>query len=199
MNLLRKMFPLVAVVLLTRGAIAGGHDKGCCPTCGDKVCTPTRVEKKVKKYHYEVECKDICIPGITLPWSKNCTPKSGRVIRVKVFKKKEFECKACGCKWEIRGNGSKGKGAADAKRGVPTPAPQPPAASAVKPSLGRPKFGQLSPRGPLPVLSNSKSKQMTVRLPSTKVSKKRSSGRRSTFQRLFFPERTVSYYQRTKK
>ena len=209
MKLARRMLPLVAVFLLTRSVIAGGHGNGgncdCCPDCGDKVCHPTWVEKSVKKHCYEVECKDICIPGLTLPWSKDCKPKCGRVITVKVFKKKEYECKTCGCKWEIKGGCAKGKGNGKAKAKAngatpaPTLAPPPPPASAKKPSLGRPKFGQTNPRGPLPVLSGSTNKQLVVRLPKTNASKSRRRGGLSTFKRLFFPERTVSYNERTKK
>jgi hypothetical protein len=88
-------------------ALAGKHH--CCetcPQCDNKVCVPTPETTKVKKYCWEIECKDICIPKFKWPWECCCdAPECGQVKTVKVLKKVEYECEECGYKWEIKSVG----------------------------------------------------------------------------------------------
>lgn len=118
---------LIVGVLFVYTADTFANDGCCCPECGTKTCIAKPVTKKVKKTVFNVEKKDICIPKFRFPWQmkKNnaatagcdsscdssngacgksdcgCAPKCGRVITVKVLKKKSIECEKCGYEWEI--------------------------------------------------------------------------------------------------
>ena len=94
-----------------------GHSAGCCaenPACPQCHCEVTAEEGKVKKHCYEVECEQICIPKVRIPWhllgqafsnrskcdTADCSQKPcGEVRTIRVLKKKEYECKVCKCKW----------------------------------------------------------------------------------------------------
>ena len=98
-------------------------NSGCCSTktlvCPQCHCEVTTEEGKVTKYCYEIECEQICIPKIRIPWhllgqkiwcksqcdtggceTTGCSPPPcGKVRTIRVLKKKEYECKVCKCKW----------------------------------------------------------------------------------------------------
>ena len=98
---MQKIRTLLAIALLA--AVAQTASAGnCCPDCGTKVCTFKWVQKTVKKKVYKVECKDICIPAIRLPWQMCCDPKCGKVRTVKVLKTLEVKCTKCGCEWSVQ-------------------------------------------------------------------------------------------------
>lgn len=111
------------------GAACGHHRCPACPKCSSKVCFSKVERTKEKNSCFEVECKEICVPAITLPcWTdaipflkkdkschshcgcgNNCptkeccpAPRCGYVKVVKVLKKHEYECDSCGYKWEIQ-------------------------------------------------------------------------------------------------
>ena len=57
------------------GCAAGCND--CCVTCPQcqtscKTCKLKVDEDEVSKHCWKVECKEICIPNIVLPWQKDC-------------------------------------------------------------------------------------------------------------------------------
>lgn len=89
----------VAVLAMSAGTANAFHCN-CCPDCGKKVCIATPEEITVDRHCYKVECKEICIPKYQLPWKKCCKPQCGRARTINVLKKVDYECKACGCKWE---------------------------------------------------------------------------------------------------
>ena len=62
-----------SVVLTTPSDAAGQLMYGCCtrPACG-KVCKLVCETKKLTVFGYGCECKDICIPGPSLPGCKHC-------------------------------------------------------------------------------------------------------------------------------
>lgn len=93
---------LLAVVPLAAYAGHGRrHDR--CPDCGHAVCVPSIEKVKEKKHCWRIECEQICIPHIRWPWQSCCEPpKCGRVRNVKVLKEVEYECEACGCKWDVQ-------------------------------------------------------------------------------------------------
>lgn len=68
-----------------------------------KYCVAAPEKKTVEIDYWEVDRKEICIPRITFPWQA-CRggPKCGRVISVKVLKRKEYEHEIRGYKWMIR-------------------------------------------------------------------------------------------------
>lgn len=78
-----------------------------CKMCGKKVCFQEMEKVKVKKTVFDVECKEVCIPGIRFPslFGKkkcdDCTPHCGRVRKVRVLVVKEVEEEVCRCKWNI--------------------------------------------------------------------------------------------------
>lgn len=90
----------------TGGCKAGGCKGGCsgckahagepiqCPNCAS-FCKVEVETVKEKKTCWEVECKPICIPKVTLPWQKCCTPKCAKMKYVRVLKKEEYECEHC--------------------------------------------------------------------------------------------------------
>jgi hypothetical protein len=94
---------LVASLLLGQAFAGFGHHNCCCPECGAvKVCEPTPTVIKEKKYKWECECVDICIPGVKCPWAPCCEPPPcGKVKTVKKLKKIEYECEKCGYKWNV--------------------------------------------------------------------------------------------------
>ena len=97
---------LLAITLLvaTTGVASAKHCDAC-PDCNQKVCTATPKETTIDRHCYEVECKEICIPTPRFPWGKTkkrCQgPRCGRTRMIRVMKKVNFECKSCGCTWEI--------------------------------------------------------------------------------------------------
>ena len=77
-------------------------DKNCCDPPGIcKVCRPETEKVKVKNTCFMVECKDICIPAVKFPWDDCCEAKCGKVIKVRVLKKHEYECEQCETTWNI--------------------------------------------------------------------------------------------------
>ena len=101
MNILKSILVVTALLITTRAALA--RNCTCCPDCNKKVCVATPEETTVDRHCYEVKCKEICIPKFQLPWAKTncCRPKCGRVRTIHVLIKVDYECKACGCTWEI--------------------------------------------------------------------------------------------------
>lgn len=100
-----------------------GGNSGCCSAknlvCPQCHCEVTTEEGKVTKHCYEIECEQICIPKVRIPWhllgqkfsrkskcdtggceTPDCSPPPcGKVRTIRVLKKKEYECKVCKCKW----------------------------------------------------------------------------------------------------
>lgn len=80
---------------------------GCKPPgCGyycKWVCCPTYEKEKVKKSGYEVECKQICVPRVRLPWQSCCERRCADVICVHRLTKDSRECgERCVIKWEAK-------------------------------------------------------------------------------------------------
>lgn len=98
---------ILTLAILATGLIAaiatGEHcSQPCCPDCGHKMSVPEAATIKTKKFHCEVECKDVCIPAVKNPFNRSCGPACyGRVRTVKVLKKIEYECEQRGYKWQV--------------------------------------------------------------------------------------------------
>lgn len=99
MNTFKILLATAALTLAARAADAGGCSS--CPKCGTKVCKVTWEEKTETNHCYKVECEDICIKPFRLPWQMCCEPGCGEVRTVAVLKKVDYECKSCGCNWEV--------------------------------------------------------------------------------------------------
>ncbi|MCA9133067.1 MAG: hypothetical protein KDA45_07920 [Planctomycetales bacterium] len=82
-----------------RGA---GSDARCCCLCGVKVCV-LEVSTEVEEGNgFEVESKEVCIPGIRFPWDK-CGPRRGGGVRkVCVLKEVKQEKTVCKYDWSIK-------------------------------------------------------------------------------------------------
>ena len=146
---IRAVFIAIAVLSLPAYCVAAngilklnnGNSGGCCtekPVCPQCHCEVTKEEGKVKKHCYEVECKQICIPKVRIPWhllgqafsngskcdtgdcdAGDCSQKPcGEVRTIRVLKKKEYECKVCKCKWTaVCNEGGCDAGSADVDEG----------------------------------------------------------------------------------
>lgn len=65
-------------------------------------CRPIVKCEPIELTCYEVECKQICIPAVTLPWQKCCEPKCGKIITVNRLKETNYECgERFVCEWVI--------------------------------------------------------------------------------------------------
>ena len=70
-----------------------------CSTC-QKSCNLTVGVATKETECFEVQCKDICIPPVTLPWQ--CRPtRCGRVRRVNVLVIETREEEVCEYKWDL--------------------------------------------------------------------------------------------------
>ncbi|VAX40633.1 hypothetical protein MNBD_PLANCTO02-1404 [hydrothermal vent metagenome] len=102
---------LLAFALVCSSATVFAADSQCsdgscaeqpCTECeSEKTCLPESVTQKVKKSCYRIEYKEICIPKVRFPWEKYCEPKCGKVITVKILKKKKYTRKKQATKWNI--------------------------------------------------------------------------------------------------
>lgn len=100
---LLAMFCMFSAVPLVNVGHGSGPKHNCCPDCGRSVCRLVREPVADEKYCYQVECKQLCIPKIRWPWQSCCdAPQCGRVKTVKVLKRVEYECEACGYRWELQ-------------------------------------------------------------------------------------------------
>ena len=114
-----------------------------CSACG-KTCVPELVKTDKTKTCFNVVCKDICIPKVTFPWQKCCTPQSGKVISVRELKKVEYKCPSCEYKWNIVSTGCSecGTAACGCETGtvpaIPAPTVTIKRIPKANPNLGRP-------------------------------------------------------------
>lgn len=103
MKLLQHLTLLVLTsVALMQPALAG-HDgcRLCCPGCGEKVCRTYSKMEKVSKSCFELECEEVCIPRVRMPWHRCCEVLPGKVRTVVRLKEREYECEKCGYEWHI--------------------------------------------------------------------------------------------------
>lgn len=98
---------LVCVIAVTlsgqgpRRALAdGGGLSYWKPGC-NKVCCAEVVTKKETEHCWDVECKEVCIPPVRLPWFGSCLPLCGRVRAVNVLKKCEQEVEKKEIHWQV--------------------------------------------------------------------------------------------------
>ena len=96
---------LLMMPIATNHAASPIANCGCTSTsaCGTKACSKVKCEKT--KSCYNVGCKDICIPKVTFPWQKCCTPQCGKVISVRELKKVEYKCPSCEYTWKVVSTG----------------------------------------------------------------------------------------------
>ena len=71
------------------------------PPCETKICVPEAYMKKEKKTVFKVECKEMCIPKIRLPWQMCQEPECGIVKKVLIMKKESKEVEKKAYKWKI--------------------------------------------------------------------------------------------------
>lgn len=118
---------ILAILATPAMATAGGlglfsnatqKPHGSCETCCPEVkCVP------VTRHCFEVECEEICVPGVTFYLNRllhrckgkgDCCcadfcPNPGKVKCVKTFKKVEYECgEKIVCDWSLSGKGKRG-------------------------------------------------------------------------------------------
>ncbi len=85
----------------TRSAQAEGGNTCCC-FCGKKVCVLEVSKAKEDVTCFDVEAKEICIPGIRFPWDKCGTRRCGSVRKICVLKEEKGEKTVCKYDWSIK-------------------------------------------------------------------------------------------------
>ena len=90
---------VVAIALLTGSLQAAGGNPSCC-LCGKKVCVLEVSEEETEVTYFDVESKEICIPGIKLPWE--CKRRCGGIRKVCVLKEEKRKETVCKYDWSIK-------------------------------------------------------------------------------------------------
>ncbi len=102
---MKAMITILSAALFGCAAGASVTDEACSPMnclpCQKNTCCPEAEIKKQTKHCWDVQCKEICIPAIRLPWSKRGQRRCGRVRMVKVLKKVEYEVETITDHWRI--------------------------------------------------------------------------------------------------
>ena len=162
----KRILLLTAPVLLSLVGVAAaggplglfgggkGHSGGlvhCDKSCDHCPCYPTIEEVAVKKKCFDVECEQICVPKVRLPWpffgrlgckGKGCDclrgcsgTQCGHIKTIRVLKTDSYECTECRCNWDVNGKCGGGSktyappaetphdGGADPGNVIPPPAP----------------------------------------------------------------------------
>ncbi|MCA9194056.1 MAG: hypothetical protein KDB03_19930 [Planctomycetales bacterium] len=78
------------------------QDPPCCCMCGKKVCHLEVSTEKEEVRGFDVESKEICIPGICLPWNKCGGRVFGGTRKVCVLKDDKKEKTVCKYDWSIK-------------------------------------------------------------------------------------------------
>jgi hypothetical protein len=82
------------------------HRGGCKPACECGVvwgCCPKYEKEKVTKSGFEVECEQICVPKVRLPWADPCEPRCAFVVSVNRLKKvTKDNGEKCVLTWEAK-------------------------------------------------------------------------------------------------
>lgn len=105
---------LTAIVSITLAAGPALSSNAGCADC----CIATMEKVTVKKTCFEVECEQICIPTVRIPWpwlagghgkgkGDRCEQRCGKVRNVRVLTKRQYEETVCECKWTPVGKGGK--------------------------------------------------------------------------------------------
>ncbi len=99
--------PSQCAVALAALLLAGSVSAGSRPICHHrevpcKTCLPSVEPGEKEASCWRVECHDICIPSVKLPWEKRCKPRRpGRVVRIGKLVKQKTRRPICEYKWTI--------------------------------------------------------------------------------------------------
>lgn len=105
---IRFGLPLFVFAVLSGTSHAGWFCQSgdCKPACECEVvwgCCPSYEKVKVEKSGFEVECEQICVPKVRLPWADPCEPRCAFVVSVNKLKKaKKDDGEKCVLKWEAK-------------------------------------------------------------------------------------------------
>lgn len=92
---------LAAVVFaMTMSSLQADCGNRSCCLCGKKVCVLKVTEEEEDVTYFDVEAKEICIPGIKLPWE--CKRRCGGVRKVCVLKEEKRSETVCKYDWSIK-------------------------------------------------------------------------------------------------
>ncbi len=105
---------LTAIASLALAAGPAHSSKAGCADC----CVATMEKVKVKQTCFDVECEQVCVPAVRIPWpwlggghgkgkGDCCQPRCGKVRNVRVLTKRQYEETVCECKWTPVGKGGK--------------------------------------------------------------------------------------------
>ena len=152
--------------LASAAASAADCQFGCCTACG-RSCYLKVEQVTEDETCYEVDCVEVCIPAVRLPWESCRTRKCGRVRLVARLREESREVKACDYEWLVTCPvcGTKTKSPKEAGPAVPPAPTQPPAsAGATKDAMPEPPPADLPVR---PAPPTSPTAEPTAVLPRT--------------------------------
>lgn len=100
MTQIRRIGLALAVLLSSASIAAAQCASRCCELCGKKVCHLEVSKEKESVTCFEVKGKDICIPGIKLPWE--CKRRCGGVRTICVLEPVKGEKTVCKYDWSVK-------------------------------------------------------------------------------------------------
>ncbi|GAB5404264.1 MAG: hypothetical protein Aurels2KO_24950 [Aureliella sp.] len=100
MTQLKKMGMAVALLMTMASFAAAQCANRCCALCGKKVCHLEVSTETESVSGFEVKPKDICIPGIKLPWE--CKRRCGGVRTICVLEGAKKDKTICKYDWSVK-------------------------------------------------------------------------------------------------
>lgn len=100
MTQIRKIGLALALLLSSTSMAAAQCASQCCELCGKKVCHLEVSKEKESVTCFDVKAKDICIPGIKLPWE--CKRRCGGVRTICVLNTVKGEKTVCKYDWSVK-------------------------------------------------------------------------------------------------
>ncbi len=91
---------IALTLLLSAATFAGTVNAQCCSLCGKKVCHLEVSKETEEVVKFDVKPKEICIPGIKLPWQ--CKRSCGGVRTVCVLEEVKQEKTVCTYDWSVK-------------------------------------------------------------------------------------------------
>lgn len=100
MTQLKRMVLAVALLMSVASTAAAQCANRCCELCGKKVCHLEVSTEKESVSGFDVKPKDICIPGIKLPWE--CKRRCAGVRTICVLESAKTEKTVCKYDWSVK-------------------------------------------------------------------------------------------------
>lgn len=100
MKLLKQLGLAVGLMVTMASMAVAQCASRCCEVCGKKVCHLEVSQEKESISSFDVKPKDICIPGIKLPWE--CKRRCGGVRTICALETVKGEKTVCKYDWSVK-------------------------------------------------------------------------------------------------